>query len=123
MKQRSPKFDIFLSTILLIGLAVLVYTAVYGPLPFTQQLRNLKAAEKHVPALQALLDQAPRFNKLKAGIWTGNNGCLSIHGVITSKSDLADLKQIVTSSKPPVGVLYHIDLPDGDGLADWQPIE
>ncbi len=123
MKKRSPRFDAILSLILLIGIAVLIYTMRYGPLPFTQQMRNLKAAELHVPILQPRLNQDARYAKLKAGVWTGEGGCLSVHGVMNSEADLPELKKLVEASKPPVGVVYHLELPTGEHFGGWQPLK
>lgn len=123
MKKRSPRFDAILSILLLLGLAVLFYTMRYGPLPLTQQMRNLKAAELHVPALQSRLNQDARFAGLKAGIWTGEGGCLSVHGVLNSETNLPELKKLVMASKPPVGIIYHLELPTGEHLGGWQPLK
>lgn len=122
-KKRSARFDAILSILLLLGLAVLFYTMRYGPLPFTQQIRNLKAAELHAPALQSRLNQDARYAGLKAGIWPGEGGCLSVHGVLNSEADLPELKKLVMASKPPVGVIYHLELPTGEHLGGWQPLK
>ena len=121
MEKRSPLHNAILSIILLLGLAGIVYTVRYGPL--THQIRNLKAAELHVPILQPRLNQDARYARLKAGIWTGEGGCLSVHGVMNSEADLPELKKLVEASKPPVGVLYLLELPTGEHFGGWQPLK
>ncbi|MDB6003854.1 MAG: hypothetical protein JWR15_841 [Prosthecobacter sp.] len=119
MKKRSPRFDAILSILLLLGLAVLIYTVRYGPLPLTQQIRNMQAAEAHVPTLQPRLNADARYIHLKAGVWTGEGGCLSIHGVLSSEADFPDLKKLVKASSPPVGIVYHLELPTGEHFGGW----
>ncbi|MFN0075096.1 MAG: hypothetical protein ACKVY0_01345 [Prosthecobacter sp.] len=122
MKKSSLEFRTVLSILLLISLAGVVYTMVYGPFPFHPQIRNLKAAERHIPALQPLLDQDPRFAKLKISPFTANGGCLSVSGPMNSETDFPDLKAIIDSSRPPVGVQYNLDLPTGMQFVHWYPI-
>lgn len=121
MEKRSPLQNALLSVILLLGLAGIFYTVRYGPL--THQIRNLRTAELHVPALQSRLNQDARFAGLKAGIWTGEGGCLSVHGVLTSETDLPELKKLVETSKPPVGVVYHLELPTGEPFGGWESLK
>lgn len=121
MEKRSPLHNAIITIILLLGLAGIIYTVRHGPL--THQIRNLKAAELHIPILQPLLNQDARYAGLKAGIWTGEGGCLCVHGILNSEAELPDLKKLVMASKPPVGVIYHLELPTGEHFGDWRLIQ
>ncbi|WP_395748225.1 hypothetical protein [Prosthecobacter sp.] len=85
--------------------------------PITQQMRNLKAAARHAPVINVLLQHDARFAEVQAGSWTGEGGCLMIHGVLASESDLPDLRKIVELSKPPLRVRYYLQTSAGD----WVP--
>jgi hypothetical protein len=79
--------------------------------PYTvdkRQLANLAAAEQHTPILRAVLQRDLRFTNVTVYVFTGAGGSLQLHGELLSARDLADLKELVQKTKPPVEVLYDV---------------
>jgi hypothetical protein len=76
--------------------------------PLRQQMRNIAAAERHIPALLPVLAKEARFAGVELKAYTALNGSLLANGEVASDADLTELKKIVTASQPPVEVIYKV---------------
>ena len=77
---------------------------VYG----NPQMRNIRAAQGHVPIVRRALDRSSEYRHLRAGVTTSDNGAMVIQGNLKAKDQLADLMALVMSTNPPVKVKYSI---------------
>ena len=94
--------------ITVLGAAAVVFLVQeYG---FPQQVRNMAAADRHIPFLLPMLQKDSRFTNIIVHTFTGANGSLLVTGELLSEDALRDLKRVVEASKPPVAVLYHVDV-------------
>lgn len=81
----------------------------------TSQMRNLRAASKHVEVLNVLFQKDPRFVFLKARPFTGGGGIIWINWEDDSfkpydrlpDEDVPDVLKIIRSTHPPVTVRYR----------------
>lgn len=92
--------------VVMFGIAIALFIRHFGPL--NPQLRNMAAAERHIPFLSAMLERDSRFTNLSLRPYTAHDGSLKIAGELCTDDDLRDLKKIVESSRPPVTVVYAI---------------
>ena len=99
--------------ILLVGIVAIIATWFS---PFGLQKRNLIAAEKHANVIRPLVQADARFQKVKIGTYTGNNGCLWVSGSVSSKVDGDALRTLVAATQPPVKTHFMIFLlhPEAD---------
>lgn len=113
MSSRNPLARIpFNAWLLLIGVPVAMFWTVFFP---TSQMRNLRAASKHVEVLNILFQKDPRFVNLKARPWTGEDGIIMIHWEndtfssvdLLPEEDVPDVLNIIRSTRPPVKVRYR----------------
>ncbi len=78
----------------------------------------MAAADKHIPILLPMLQKDSRFTNITVQTFTGYNGSLYVAGMLPSESDLENLKQIIELSKPPVRVVYHVDILPSELIQD-----
>ena len=107
-----------IAIVTMLGVAAVLLIQRFGPFP--RQMENMAAAEQHIQILRPMLQQDPRFTNLSLHVFTGAGGSLSLSGELYSDRDLADLKQIVQTSKPPVEVVYHVFVVPPELLEDWK---
>jgi hypothetical protein len=83
----------------IIAVTALLTLAVYGLYyPFSDvalQSKNMSLARRHLPKVDAVLNQEPRFRRVKGLPYTSGNGCLGIVGYVKSDKDLNELRQII----------------------------
>ena len=91
---------------------ILIMTAVLIALfPFSptgQQLRNLAAARKHAHNIQPQLNNDTRFRHVRVGGYTGGGGMFWVFGTVSTDADFAELKRMITATKPPVAVYWEV---------------
>ena len=113
MSSRNPLTRIpFNAWLLLIGVPVAMFWTDFFP---TSQMRNLRAASKHVEVLNILFQKDPRFVKLKARPYTGEDGIIMINWEDDTFSlvdrlpeeDVPDVLNIIRATRPPVKVRYR----------------
>jgi hypothetical protein len=109
MKQLVTSKGLKIIAVLTVLAAVAVWFLVqqFG---YPRQRANMAAADKHIPILLPMLQKDSRFTNITVHTFTGANGSLFIAGELPAESDLRDLKQMVEASKPPVAVVYHVDI-------------
>ena len=95
-----------IAIVTMLGVAAVLLIQRFGPFP--RQMENMAAAEQHIQILRPMLQQDSRFTNIALHPFTGAGGSLSVSGELLSDRDLADLKQMVVTSKPPVEVVYHV---------------
>ena len=95
-----------IALVTVLGIAAVLLVWRFGPLP--RQLKNMAAANQHIQILRPMLDQDARFTNVKLHTYSAAGGSLLLAGELLSDGDLADLKQIVLASKPPVEVVYQV---------------
>jgi len=78
--------------------------------PTSRQLTNLEVAEQERPKVQALLDTEPRFRDVWAGVYTGQDGAVSLNGFVETEADLFLLMKLVAKERLPVAVAWHVRL-------------
>jgi len=110
--------------------AIILYTAFLALivvwLTKDSQSKRMARAAAHIPKVNALIHPDPRFSEVKAQPYTGPSstgpstgpGSLGLYGSVKSEQDLEALRALVESTKPPVGVSWHVivmpDFPDSD---------
>ena len=97
-----------IAVVAMLGVAAVLLIQQFGPFP--RQMRNMAAAEQHIQTLRPMLQQDARFTNIALHPFTGAGGSLSVSGELLSDKDLADLKQIVATSKPPVEIFYRVNV-------------
>lgn len=78
--------------------------------PVRAQLRNMRAAEDHIPTIRPFLAKDPRFARIEMDSNTINGGSLLIRGELESYEAEAELKSVVSASGPPVHVEYRVEV-------------
>jgi hypothetical protein len=107
MKQHvTPKGLQIIAVVTMLGVAAVLLIQRFGPYP--RQMANMAAAKEHIEILRPMIHQDARFTNIKLYPFTGRGGSLSVSGELLSDRDLADLKEIVERSKPPVQIAYHV---------------
>lgn len=106
----------FLVALLLLLIAFVVYAALV-PGNGVMQRFNMWRAERHHRVVQPLLDADPRFALVQLGVNTGNNGCMSVKGVVADADALADLRALVQDTDPPTHVRFVTDALDVDAAS------
>ena len=107
-----------IAIITMLGVAAVLLIQRFGPYP--RQMQNIAAAEQHIQILRPMLQQDSRFTNIAVHVFTGAGGSLALSGELYSDRDLADLKEVVQSSKPPVEVVYHVFVVPPELLEDWK---
>ena len=107
MKQAvTPRGLQIIAIVTMLGVAVVLLIQRFGPFP--RQMQNMAAAEQHIRILRPVLQQDSRFTNIMLDAFSGAGGSLAVSGELLSDKDLADLKQIVATTKPPVEVVYQV---------------
>ena len=88
-----------------VGILVLLF------IPESKQHRNMRLAQVYADKLQPVLSADTRFREVKLGPYTGVDGSLMVAGMVNKEEDKDALKAIVTTSKPPVKVVYMLFTP------------
>ena len=99
--------------------AIIVPLAIFGP--GARQRRNLRKADQHIPVIQRILGSDRRFSKIEVKRFTGHDGCIMVHGDLDLIRDYDDLKAIVGSTAPPVGVAYYVSIDGKDQPGEYLP--
>ena len=73
------------------------------------QRQRMVLAADHIKLLQPLLDRDERFRDVDLYPYTARHGTLGVGGEIEGAEALADLREIVLSSEPPVEVVWHVE--------------
>ena len=107
-----------IAIVTMLGVAAVLLIQRFGP--FRRQMENMALAEQHIQVLRPMLLQDSRFTNIALHAFTGSGGSLSLSGELLSDRDLADLKHIVETSKPPVEVVYHVTVIPPELLEDWK---
>src|SRR6185436_18657088 len=116
MKPVTSKGLQIIAIVTMLGVAAVLLIQRFGPFP--RQMENMAAAEQHIQVLRPMLQQDPRFTNIALHPFTGAGGSLSLSGELLSDRDLADLKQLVETSKPPMKVVYHVTVIPPELLED-----
>jgi len=95
-----------IAIVTMLGVAAVLLIQRFGPFP--SQMARMAQAEQHIQILRPMLQSDARFTNITLHPFTGAGGSLSLSGELLSESDLAELKQIVLASKPPVEVVYRV---------------
>jgi hypothetical protein len=74
----------------------------------TRQLQNLAVANEHLPKIRQRIAGDPRFSEIQLYAYTGLDGAIGVHGTVRSEKALADLKELVASTRPPRPVYWTV---------------
>ena len=69
---------------------------------------NLDQARAHVPVVRAAVADDARFANVKFREFAGEGGSIAADGFVLLEQDLADLKERVEQTDPPVAVVYAV---------------
>ena len=101
--SRGFKFALCIPAVM-----VIVFLIYWPWSPGGRQTINMRIARKHLPQVQAILDQDARFAKVTIGEYTGQDGALGLWGDVTTDAALSDLMKLVAQEKLPVPVFWGI---------------
>ncbi len=73
---------------------------------FLRQMRYMRMAKAHLPAIEKVVRQHQEFQDVRIGVGTAEGGCVMVVGRVRTEADLQKLKQVVAATKPPVEVIY-----------------
>jgi hypothetical protein len=90
--------------------AVAVILVVFGCIYPFSQMHHMRQAAAHAVIIKAQIANDSRFNNVRIGPGTQDNGCLFVSGAVRSQGDLSELKDIITQSKPPVTVRWFVEI-------------
>jgi hypothetical protein len=116
MKSRTKLLLIIFVVIAVLG-TVEVFT---GP-TLVHQLINMRHARQHLPIVRQKLDAIPEFRQLRLFVYTGSGGALLVGGYLHTEAEASQVREIVASTKPPVGIVYELDVitNEADRLIIW----
>jgi hypothetical protein len=78
--------------------------------PIGQQMRNMRAAPRHIPNLEAIVWKDERLRSVAFSACTSQGGSLLVGGTVSTLEDLDELKARVESTSPPVSVVYGVTI-------------
>ena len=106
--MKRPKLTVTIAA--LVTVASLTWLLVY---PRTQGW-NMERARTHIAVIQPAIRADARFQNVEVAPYTKDNGCLLVHGYVTSEQALNDLRRIIDGSKSPVLTRFTVSvIPDG----------
>jgi hypothetical protein len=95
----------------IILIPIVLAIAIYYPFsPGGVQSRNMAKARAQIPIIKARIVNDPRFAHVEMFDATVNNGILVIDGDVSTQTDLDALKEIVSSTSPPVTIGWRVDV-------------
>ena len=103
----------------IVGIIVVGLCYAYGPA--AQQRRNMALARKHCDMLTRQLADDPRFEFVEFTYTTAEN--MTVQGFVGSEEDLAELKDTVVASDPPIRYAYNVYVEDLMLLRDEITVE
>jgi hypothetical protein len=105
MKSRTKLLLLIFGVILVLG-TVEVFTGS----TLVHELINMRHAGQYLPILSKKLDAYPEFRQLKPCVSDISGGVLAIDGYLRTEAELKHLREIVESTKPPVRVIYNLQV-------------
>jgi hypothetical protein len=103
VQRKIPKY---FTVLVVVGIFIFFGCFTYfGPM---RQARQMKIAREFLPIITSAVHSHPEFKDVTAGVGTGSEGCFFIVGMVETKTKLANLKNIIGATKPPVTVSYAI---------------
>src|SRR5579871_1592645 len=87
-------------------------------------LRNIQAAQRHIPVVERALARYPEFRDVHPSIGTTHGGVFVVMGLVANTKQLARLKNIVMATHPPVKTLFtvHVSNPQIRPIAAGKPL-
>ena len=106
-KLGSNSFKTVIAFVLAGGAFFAIWANFYSS--SAKQRQNLVIADNFSHTiLTPLFKRYKEFKKIKANSYTGNGGCISIGGVLKTRSELKKLKYLVSQTNPPLEIRWSI---------------
>ena len=91
-------------------LAMILWTRLESLRSNEAQWANMQAATRHLPGLIKLVESEKEFGTIELFSDSSDGGCLLVQGALDTEEQLRKLKDIVSSTHPPVTVRYAVQV-------------
>ena len=116
MKQITEKGMrvIALPLILILSVALWVETKS----PYAIQMKNMSIARVFVDAVKPSLQQEPAFQDVSIDVFTGSDGAILVHGMVSNKEIEDELIEFLQRRNPPRPLVMRLRLANSLGDQD-----
>ena len=96
-------------SVLICALLICALYAYFGDTNI-RQLRRIAIARDHVSVIKEAIVSTTEYSKVDVGVTTAGGGCILVYGCVSSDRYLNNLKKEIDNTKPPVNVVYAIQV-------------